>query len=286
MLKRLILIQMLISVSLYALDSTSQKPNIAILDFTGDQTITKEQLSFITGKVASELVTSDAFIVLDRGKMDFILDEQGFQQSGICNSQQCHVQIGQLLGVDNMVSGSIVKFGNKYAMHIEYLDVGTGQIKKTVDLQEKGELGDVFESLCSSGVSQLISALNKPSESMHDGSGTPMETTVSVSSVQEKEVPADALPHAPVHHLSTKRKVAIALWGCALAGAGAGVYFNSRGNASQDDYKDAVDIEDKTAATSAYNDTQDADLYRNTSYGISIGSLIIGAVLWFLPEGK
>ena len=75
------------------------KPSIAVLTFKGDNIVTPEQLAFITTKFASELISSGAFTVLDRNRMDAILAEQGFQQSGTCNSTDCNVQVGQLLGV-------------------------------------------------------------------------------------------------------------------------------------------------------------------------------------------
>ena len=65
--------------------------------FVGDKSVTAEQLNFITGKFAGELMNTQVFHMLDRGQMDYILKEQGFQQTGTCNSSECQVQMGQLL---------------------------------------------------------------------------------------------------------------------------------------------------------------------------------------------
>ena len=113
-------------------------PRIAVIDFTGDKSVETEQLAFISGKMASELNDTKAFVVLDRSRMAYILKEHGFQQSATCNSSDCRVQVGQLLGVDMLVAGNLVKFGPTYMLRLDYLDVTSGQIVKSVDLQKKG----------------------------------------------------------------------------------------------------------------------------------------------------
>ena len=44
-----------------------------------------------------------------------MLKEQGFQQSG-CVSSECAVEAGKLLGVDQIVTGSIGKIGSYYTV--------------------------------------------------------------------------------------------------------------------------------------------------------------------------
>ena len=56
-----------------------------------------------------------------------ILKEQGFQQTG-CVSNECVVEIGALLGVQQMISGSIGRVGETYTIDIELISVQTGEI--------------------------------------------------------------------------------------------------------------------------------------------------------------
>ncbi|HSQ40690.1 MAG TPA: CsgG/HfaB family protein [Fibrobacteraceae bacterium] len=242
--------------------SSVLQPNIAVIDFTGDQTVTADQLSFITGTMASELVSTNVFTVLDRGRMDYILEEQGFQQSGACNSQECRVQIGQLLGVDFLVSGTLVKFGPAYMMRVDYLDVQTGQILQSVNLQKEGELYQIVKGLCHDGVQMLVNSLDS-----HSG----------------HQISADALPKVENRPMSFKRKVALALWGTSLAAAGVGGYFNYRGVGYREDYQNTKDTSEVRDYASKMDDMERD---RNVSYGISIGTALVGLVLWFLPEGK
>lgn len=245
-------------------------PNVAVMPFSGDKTVTPEQLSFISSKFTGELILTGAFSVLDRGKMDYILKEQGFQQSGACNSSDCQVQMGQLLGVDNLVTGSLVRFGSTYALHIEYINVSSGRIEKTVDTEQKGDLEDTYKFLCYTAANQLSEVSTVSSA---EGKG------------KKRVVPADAIPSLE-RPMSLKRKIAIALWASALGGAGGGFYFNKQGSAYESDYEKAISQKDTEATKEAFDETQKADLYRNVSYSVSVTGLIAGAVLWFLPEAK
>ena len=252
-----------------------KKPTIAVLPFLGDATVTPEQLNFITGKFVSELIATDAFMVLDRGKMDFILKEQGFQQSGVCNNSECKVQVGQLLGVDNLVLGNMVKFGPEYAFRIEYIDVSSGQIMKTVELAKEGNLYQVYKSVCSEGAQKLVEAVFGPKAA-----------TAKTVAQEPASVPADAIPKLPSKPMSAKRKWALALWGTSLLGAGGGFYFNNQRAQYTDDYNKALKALNFTDTKTAFDNAQNASTRRTVSYGISLGTLLAGTVLWFLPEGN
>ena len=261
-------------------------PNIAISPFLGDKTVSAEQLNFITGKFAGELMNTQVFNVFDRVKMDYILKEQGFQQTGACNSSECQVQMGQLLGVDFIVSGNLVRFGSKYAFRADYIDVGSGKVVYFVEQSESGELENVYEPLCQGAAKKLAQKVTAPvAITVAPASSTVIPTQTGIQN-PAPVVPADALPAQPSKPLSGKRKVALALWGSSLLGAGGGFYFNSKGSSAQSKYDDAERDHLNAEAQIAYEDVEIADRNRNIGYGASIGTLLVGAVLWFLPEGK
>jgi len=74
--------------------------------------------------------------------MEEILKEQQFQASG-CASEECVVEMGQLIGVDRMVAGSIGKIGPLFIISLRLLDVGTGEIMKNVSEQIEGDVTDL-----------------------------------------------------------------------------------------------------------------------------------------------
>ncbi|SVE23050.1 uncharacterized protein METZ01_LOCUS475904, partial [marine metagenome] len=51
--------------------------------------------------------------------------EQGFQQTG-CTSEECAVEVGQLLGVQNMIGGSIGRVGETFTLDVRMISVQSG----------------------------------------------------------------------------------------------------------------------------------------------------------------
>jgi hypothetical protein len=129
--------------------------HLAILDFEGSESVHKDQLSAITDRLQAEVLATNTFQLLDRSQTDVILSEQGFQQAGACNSSECQVQVGQMLGVDKILTGKVVAFGDIWAISLRYLDVQTGKVEKVFSFEVKGELIDVLRTGCHEGAMQL-----------------------------------------------------------------------------------------------------------------------------------
>ena len=85
------------------------KSTVAILDFEG-RGINQMEAATLTDRLMSEMVSTDAVIMVERNQMAEILEEQGLQQSG-CTSGECAAEVGALLGVQNMVSGLLENWG-------------------------------------------------------------------------------------------------------------------------------------------------------------------------------
>ena len=77
--------------------SQTNKNRIAVLDLEAVG-VSKVESYTITDRLRSELVKTGAFIIVERSKMNAILEEQGFQMTG-CTSEECAVEAGKLLGV-------------------------------------------------------------------------------------------------------------------------------------------------------------------------------------------
>jgi hypothetical protein len=78
--------------------------------------------------------------------MSEIMDEQGFQQSG-CTSAECAAEIGALLGVQKMITGSFGKIGNTYTIEARMFAVESGQTEKTVSKTYKGEVDGLLPQI-------------------------------------------------------------------------------------------------------------------------------------------
>lgn len=305
MLKRVILQILLVSL-LAAAVWARPLPNIAVLAFTGDKTVSSEQLQFITGKFSAYLVESETFTVLDRSRMDDILKEQGFQQSGACNNSECRVQVGQLLGVDNLVAGSLVRFGNEYAFRIEYLDVSSGRIIKTIEFEKTGELQDVYKEACRFGADQLSRWVRgeKPKESTAISTipptpapilapvpAAPLTSVVPLKIVDAQATPQPRstitmAPAVPSTHLSLKRKIALGLLGPVVIGGVGGLLLNNKVSQYVREYQSAESSRYNIGLENSYDNWERAKTNRDIAFGISGLSVVAAAILWFLPEGK
>ena len=75
--------------------------------------------------------------------MEQILVEQGFQQSG-CTTNECMVEVGKLIGVEKIVSGSISQVGNIFSISSRIVNVETGEIENTGVFDHTGNIGQLL----------------------------------------------------------------------------------------------------------------------------------------------
>ncbi len=156
----------LCAVSAYAQDIS--KTTIAVIDFEA-QGISQVDASILTNRFRSELVNTQAFFVLERGQMDDILGEVGFQRSG-CTSSECMIEIGKLLNVQKMIGGSLGKLGDVYTMDLRLIDVQTGRIDKTITEDHEGEMTDLLGVM--KNIAMRFAALEKQKTAPAVKSGT------------------------------------------------------------------------------------------------------------------
>ena len=114
------------------------KETVAILDFEG-RGISQMEAQTLTDRLMSAMVNTNAVIMVERNQMEETMQEQGFQQSG-CTTSECAAEVGALLGVQNMVSGSFGKLGNSYTIDAKLFSVSTGGTIRSVSKTYKGEV--------------------------------------------------------------------------------------------------------------------------------------------------
>jgi TolB-like protein len=117
----------------------ADKMNIAVNDLQGKGVSTAEA-EVISDRLRSELVKTGVFRVMERGEMETILKEQGFQQSGMCDDAACLVEVGQLLGVRRMLAGTIGKIGSTYTLSARMIEVKTGEVVSVANADIRGSI--------------------------------------------------------------------------------------------------------------------------------------------------
>ena len=134
--------------------SFSQDITIAVLEFEG-KGVSQSETSTLTDRLRDEMFNTGLYIVLERGKMDEVLKEQGFQQSG-CVTSECAVEVGNMLGVQQMIGGSIGKVGSIYTVSARVIDVQTGEVLKSANYDHIGDIGQLLIKGMKEVVNQLI----------------------------------------------------------------------------------------------------------------------------------
>ncbi len=114
----------------------TELPTIAVMELQGNN-VEKSNLAGLSNRLRSELFKTNKFTVAERQRMNEILVEQGFQQTG-CTSSECAVEAGQLLNVQYIIVGSIDKVGNIFSANVRMINVATGKIERDVTDDCKG----------------------------------------------------------------------------------------------------------------------------------------------------
>ncbi|MFQ6608093.1 MAG: CsgG/HfaB family protein [Fidelibacterota bacterium] len=183
---------------------------VAVLDLEG-RGISALEAATLTDRLRSEMVEVGAFVVVERGQMEMILEEQGFQQTG-CTSAECAVEVGKLLGVQKMVTGSIGKLGELYTVDARMFDVQTGEIERVSKREYRG------------GIEGLIDLLEVVTKDL-----------AGIQVVEEKE---EVVVEQPVPEEAPKKKGGKKwiLWVgvLAVAGGGAAYYLSTQGEEAAD----------------------------------------------------
>lgn len=135
------------SLNAAATPKTNGKTNIAVINMKNASGVTSGEIEVISDRLRGELFNTGKVNVMERDQMQEILKEQGFQQSGACTNEACMVEIGQLLGVEQLITGSLGKVGSLFLVNLRVIDVKTAKIVKVVSVDIKGDIEEVVSAL-------------------------------------------------------------------------------------------------------------------------------------------
>ena len=292
------------------------KTHIAVLTFEGDESTKPAQRAMLSDRMQEELIASGQFVVLDRAKIDEILREQGFQNSGACTSSECQVEVGKLLGVEKLVSGKVVSFDPVWTLSASLTDVGSGMIEQSVSTSVRGELFEVLDKGCPALARQIAGKFSGGGAGAAAGAAAAdanakaaaaekkrLEREARIRAEQEAkaekqaqqrarkleeerqrqaaQAAEDAKPKVPMPH-GTKKLI---LAGSLLAAGAGGVVYGWLQNAAIQEKQDAyaalpysTPLNEQVAAKQAVKDAESSKgLWRSVGYGLG-GALLAAGV--------
>ena len=117
--------------------------------------VSEQDARVLTTRLGTHLVQSGIYRVIERGEMQQILVEQDFQLTG-CTTNECAVEIGQLIGARQMLAGTFGKLGSTYTIDMRIIDVETGGILRTTSFDIRGEIDRVLTEGLAEAVRRII----------------------------------------------------------------------------------------------------------------------------------
>ena len=127
---------------------TTKNETIAVFDFIGND-INSNTARTLSDRLRIELVKYNFINVLERSRIDAILEEQAIQMSGCVD--KCLVEVGKLLGATSIITGSIGKVGDYYTINARKINATTGKLENAFGYDSK--LG--IESLLVNGMNEV-----------------------------------------------------------------------------------------------------------------------------------
>jgi len=109
----------------YKIEIEGEKPYIAVFPFE-DRTENANLGGMISEMLITALIQSNRFNVLERTQLDKILEEQALGQSGALDEQTA-VEVGQLIGVDAIIVGSVSMLQKQLELDSRAIDANSGE---------------------------------------------------------------------------------------------------------------------------------------------------------------
>jgi len=162
------------------------KQTLAVLDLAGHG-ISQGEAVTLSERLITELLKTNKMALIERNQISEILSEQGLQQTG-CTTVECAVEVGNLLGANYMISGTIGLIGKSYTLDLKMFSVETGRLEKAVSDTYKGEIDGLISMVELAaweimGIEQNYTAIyNSPSPvSSPISTQTPTKRSISAS---------------------------------------------------------------------------------------------------------
>jgi len=248
----------------------AERKKVAVLNFVPNN-VPASYAAVVRDIVEVHLYKTNAFDILERSRIDAILAEQGFNQTG-CSDTGCAVKLGQMLSVDMIVIGSVNRL-TRFTITLKYVDVRKGSV----------EYADCEIARVEGAIEEAIDLLAVRSARIIINSGT---------KVDSPEEPVKINNPGNKKSLSSKSYGFTTLSFTGISAVGFGLCYlfnvkvgdiNSEYNILKTNYNLSTDYDEATQLHDEMEDkkkdSQKYALYRNISLGA--GGIFALTTLWF-----
>jgi len=111
----------------------------------------------VTDVFSSALQNTERFTVIERNKLNTVLQEKEFQAA---QSGEDAADAGKIIAVKKMFSGSIGMIGKRYMINLKMIDVSTSRVEYARMWTYDDDLEDIGEKFFPKVVEELINSLD------------------------------------------------------------------------------------------------------------------------------
>lgn len=138
--------------------AAQERPRVAVLPFDNRTDWWAQAMGEVAADmIVTRLVNSGQFTVIERERLDAILEEQGFQLSGQVNPNDV-VQIGRMAGVMYMITGSVTRFSiDEIGTRVLGRNVGYTEAQSEMNVRViSTETGEIITAVEAAGSKRLV----------------------------------------------------------------------------------------------------------------------------------
>ncbi len=149
------IISLIISLFIVAncLANSKRAINVAVLTLDNNG-LSQNEIELLTQRLQSEFVKTGSYRVIERAKIDKMFQEQAFQKQGY--TEEVLIQIGKILGAQQIIIGSAGRFNNIYTLSARLIDAQSGLNIKSADFDIQGDIN----ALLKQGVKEIAIQLS------------------------------------------------------------------------------------------------------------------------------
>ena len=134
----LFLLFSVISVSIKADNESSDKPWVAVHDFTVSNVLQKNGITGwnVAERIENDIVQTGEYRIVTRSKIDKVMKEKNLKSSENMDASE----FGKLVGADYIITGQVIARDNKISVIAKLVDISkdTGEVEKSFDVSAIG----------------------------------------------------------------------------------------------------------------------------------------------------
>ncbi len=124
--------------------------------------VSKGLLGVLADDFRQSLKKTGVYSVMDRELMNKILEEQEFQQSDVCVDVTCMVNVGKIIGVQQIIAVSISKVKKgRFAVSARVIEVQTSQVVKSASEERRGDIYEINKRMLHNIATALAGSPNE-----------------------------------------------------------------------------------------------------------------------------